>query len=118
MRADAIDAPTILVVEDDPDFRAVLAFALQRAGYTVEEADDGVLALERIATHVPDLILTDVQMPHLEGLGLARRLASHMPPIPIILMSVDPLPGDSALPFIHKPFQMADLLILLARTLL
>ena len=109
--------PTILVVDDDPDLRRVLALTLVDTGYRVEEASDGVMALERIAAHAPDLILTDVRMSHLDGIGLAAVLAPHTPPIPIILMSATPRPHDCSLPCIRKPFGLEALLTVMARTL-
>ena len=109
--------PTILVVDDDPDIRHILAEALAEAGYAVEEADDGIVALQHIAVRVPDLILADVRMPHLDGMGLATLLAPHSPPIPLILMSANPLPHECSLPFIRKPFDFEALLTMMARTL-
>jgi CheY-like chemotaxis protein len=109
--------PTILVVDNDPGLRHVLVEALVDAGFAVEQASDGLLALRQIARQVPDLILSDVQMPHLDGFGLATTLAPHAPAIPIILMSGNPLPHDCLLPFISKPFALEALLTLMARTL-
>ena len=109
--------PTILVVDDDPGVRWVLADALFEAGYAVEQASDGLMALQRIAVQVPDLILTDVRMPRLDGIGLATILAPRTPEIPIFLMSADPLPHDCLLPFLRKPFELEALLTLMARTL-
>lgn len=109
--------PTILVVDDDPGVRHVLVEALQDAGYALDEAGDGLMALKQIARHVPDLILSDVGMPHLDGIGLATTLAPHTPPIPIILMSATPRPAGCVLPFIRKPFELEALLTLMARRL-
>jgi|SRR5918998_2474820 CheY-like chemotaxis protein len=109
--------PTILVVDDDAPLRCLLAIALEDAGYRVEEADDGIAALERLGWCSPDLILTDLRMPRLDGIGLARLLAPHTPPVPLIVMSADPLPIDCSLPFIRKPFEIETLLTLMARTL-
>jgi len=109
--------PTILVVDDDPALRCFLALALDDAGYAVEEAGDGIQALARIGARAPDLILSDVRMPRLDGIGLARLLAPHTPPIPLILMSADSLPSDCVLPFLRKPFALEALLTLMARTL-
>ncbi len=109
--------PTILVVDDDAGVRHALVELLLTAGYAVEQASDGLMALKQISRHVPDLILTDVQMPHLDGIGLATTLAPHTPPIPIILMSAQPLPYGCAQPFIRKPFELDALLIMIARTL-
>jgi CheY-like chemotaxis protein len=109
--------PTILVVDDDPDLRHALVELLTTAGYTVEQASDGLMALQRIAVQVPDLILTEVRMPRLGGIELATILAPHTPEIPIFLMSADPLPHDCLLPFLRKPFELEALLTLMARTL-
>ena len=109
--------PTILVVDDDLELRRVLAHALMEAGYEVAEASDGLMALQRIATQAPDLILSDVRMPRLDGIELATLLAPHTPPIPIILMSGNPLPDGCLLPFLGKPFEVETLLTVMARTL-
>ena len=109
--------PTILVVDDDPGLRHALVEFLLTAGYTVEQASDGLMALRQIARHVPDLIVSDVQMPQLDGVALAATLAPHTPPIPIILMSANPLPAGCAQSFIRKPFDLEGLLTLMARTL-
>jgi two-component system response regulator MprA len=109
--------PTILIVDDDPDIRTVLAFGLSDAGYQVEPASDGIAALKQIARCAPDLILCDVRMPHLDGIGLATVLAPHTPPIPMILMSANALPPGCSLAFIQKPFALDELLAQIARTL-
>ena len=109
--------PTILVVDDDATLRCLLVIALEDAGYQVEEADDGIEALAQVGRCSPDLILTDLRMPRLDGIGLARLMVFHTPPIPLILMSADPLPPNCSLPFIPKPFEIETLLTLMARTL-
>jgi two-component system, OmpR family, response regulator MprA len=109
--------PTILVVDDDPGLRHALVELLIHAGFAVEQAGDGLMALRQIAGHVPDLIVSDVQMPQLDGIGLVTVLAPHTPPIPIILMSANPLPAGCAQSFIRKPFELEALLTLMARTL-
>jgi CheY-like chemotaxis protein len=110
-------SPTILVVDDDAALRGFLAIALEDAGYRVEEARDGIQALEQLGWCSPDLILTDIRMPRLDGLELARLLAPHTPPIPLILMSANSLSPNCSLPFIRKPFEIEALLTLMARTL-
>ena len=109
--------PRVLVVDDNSAIRQVLADALADTGYAVEQASDGLVALQRIALLVPDLILADVRMPRLGGIELAATLAPHTPPIPFILMSANPVPHGCPLPFIRKPFALEGLLTLLARTL-
>ena len=64
----------ILVVDDDPHIRELLAFALGKAGMTVVEAGDGEAALTAIGREPPDLMVLDINMPRLNGLDLCRRL--------------------------------------------
>ena len=109
--------PTILVVDNDSGLCQSLVDALRDVGYLVVQAGDGIMALEQISGCVPDLIVSDVRMPRLDGIGLARVLAPRSPAIPIILMSDAPLPPDCPLPALRKPFTVEDLLTLMARTL-
>lgn len=57
----------VLVVDDDPDIRSVIVFALRDEGHTVDEAADGFEALEAVARRHPDIILLDVKMPRMDG---------------------------------------------------
>jgi two-component system, OmpR family, phosphate regulon response regulator PhoB len=68
------DMPTILVVDDEPPIRELVRFTLEDEQIRVLEAEDGVKALETARSARPDLILLDVQMPHLDGLEVCRRL--------------------------------------------
>jgi CheY-like chemotaxis protein len=67
---------TILVVEDDPQGRDDLVHLLRNAGYEVEEAANGRAALDKLQTFSPDLVLSDVLMPEMDGLELLHRLRS------------------------------------------
>jgi two-component system, OmpR family, response regulator len=64
----------ILVVDDDPHIRDLLAFALGKAGMIVTEAADGEAALVALQEGMPDLMILDINMPRLDGLDLCRRL--------------------------------------------
>ena len=64
----------ILIVDDDPHIRELLAFALGKAGMSVAEAVDGEDALAAVALRMPDLMVLDINMPRLNGLDLCRRL--------------------------------------------
>ena len=66
--------PCILVVDDESHIQHVVSLKLRNAGYTVETAADGEEALHAIAARVPDVIVTDLQMPYLDGIGLCRAL--------------------------------------------
>src|SRR2546428_1491191 len=69
----------ILVVEDEPLVAALIADALELEGYEVETAKNGREALEKIAARAYDLILSDLRMPELDGVGLYRELERHAP---------------------------------------
>ena len=64
---------SILIVEDEPTIRDMVAFAVSRAGMQAVHAADAVAAHDAIATRVPDLILLDWMLPGVSGLDLARR---------------------------------------------
>ena len=66
--------PLILAVDDSPSMRKMVAFTLTGAGYQVVEAIDGQDALEKAQQQSFDLVLTDQNMPRLDGLGLTRKL--------------------------------------------
>ena len=67
------DGPRVLVVDDNADMRGYIA-SLLADRYAVETAPDGAVALERARANPPDLVLTDVMMPNLDGFGLLRAL--------------------------------------------
>lgn len=66
--------PKILIADDDPHIRQVLAFALAKAGMTTLEARDGEEALSLAAAHAPDLVVLDINMPKMQGLEVCGRL--------------------------------------------
>ncbi|MCA1615139.1 MAG: response regulator transcription factor [Acidobacteria bacterium] len=108
--------PRILVVDDEPQIGRVLRTGLKTHGYDVRVAADGLSALETFSDWHPDLVVTDLSMPNLDGLGLCRRLReiSH---IPIIILSVrgeektkvEAL-DSGADDYVTKPFGMDELL--------
>lgn len=79
----------VLVVDDEPTIRTLFRRFLQREGYTVEVARDGREALERVAASQPDLVLSDLIMPNLDGYGLCRamRESRETRHIPVIVVS-------------------------------
>jgi CheY-like chemotaxis protein len=107
-----IGSETLLVCEDDPGVRALACSVLKRHGYRVLEARSGAEALARAAVtpHV-DLLLTDVVMPHMTGVQLARQLASRSPNLKVLYMSGYSEHGithsgvlDDGVDLIEKPF--------------
>jgi CheY-like chemotaxis protein len=68
------DRPHVLLVEDDRDTREMYCEYLSYSGWTVTAAPSAKSALERVSEHRPDVIVTDIAMPGMDGLELARRL--------------------------------------------
>lgn len=77
----------ILFVEDDLALSDVVSFTLRRAGYDVQPAYDGAVALELFESAAPDLVLLDLNLPKLDGLGVCRRIRA-VSAVPIIILSV------------------------------
>jgi diguanylate cyclase (GGDEF)-like protein len=122
-----VEKSSVLVVDDDPDKRMLLTVALQMAGYEVRTANDGEAGLAAIISYQPDLIITDVMMPRMDGYELARRIRANPQTrfIPIIIQTAarndaqDARRGAEvgALGYITDPTDI-DLLLARARTLL
>ncbi|MBW8752912.1 MAG: response regulator [Sphingomonadales bacterium] len=68
------DTTRILTVDDSASMRALLNHALSTNGFDVVQAEDGIEALEWLATHEADVVITDINMPRLDGFGLIERL--------------------------------------------
>ena len=107
--------PTALVVEDSPTMRQLIVFALHRIrGLQVIEADDGVDALRKLAASKLDIILTDINMPIMDGLKLVKRVRSDeaLKAIPIVIITTEGAAQDrdralalGANAYITKPIQ-------------
>ncbi len=80
---------TILVVDDFDDTRLLLRTWLERRGFRVVEAENGIQAITQAETESPDLIIMDMQMPQLDGLSATRRIRSleSMNSVPIVAVS-------------------------------
>lgn len=106
----------ILVVDDEPQITRVLRTSLSSQGYDIRVANDGETALEILKDWTADLVITDLAMPHMDGLELCRRLRSRSP-VPIIVLSVR---GEErtkvqaldagADDYVTKPFGIGELL--------
>jgi two-component system, chemotaxis family, sensor histidine kinase and response regulator WspE len=86
---DKVMGKKVLVVEDHHDTSFLLCRLLKMEGYEVEHAIDGVVGLNAAATEHPDLIVTDLQMPRMDGIELIKQIRKSNPikGIPIIVMS-------------------------------
>jgi CheY-like chemotaxis protein len=102
----------ILVVDDEPDFRYILRRILERADYEVLDAIDGVAALEAVHRSRPDLIITDMMMPVMNGAELIRRLRADplTARIPILAATSDVDLAGGADAVLKKPYRSAELL--------
>src|ERR1044072_403839 len=113
-------AQCVLLVEDDPALRRYLEVVLQRAGYVVLTASDGLEAMKVLLTLQVDVIVTDALMPNLDGYELCRfvRNSDHLAHLPIILLSaLDPRnttdASEQVNAFLAKPVSPEDLLAIL-----
>ncbi len=77
----------VLIVDDSPDQARMVSLLLEHAGYGTESAVDGKDGLEAIARRKPDVVLTDLVMPRLDGLGLVKAVRELHPDLPVILMT-------------------------------
>ncbi len=86
----------VLLVEDNRDNQDMMRFLLERAGYLVYTADNGVEALRRARDIRPDVILMDLSLPELDGWSAARELRADedLKDIPLIAVTAHTLPGD------------------------
>jgi CheY-like chemotaxis protein len=115
---------TILVVEDDDTMRELLRLHLTTAGYAVRVAANGIEAGHAVLGITPDLIITDVRMPHMSGFELVEALRQDpaMREIPVIFLTIE---GDSydrgaslgALEYLNKPIRVEVLLQKVAKHL-
>lgn len=106
----------VLVVEDDPAIRQLIAFALSDEGYEVEEAANGRTALERVERQHPDLIILDMKMPEMDGWQFAQHYRArydHRVPIIVLTAARDAAQrsGDiEAEDYVAKPFDLDQLI--------
>jgi CheY-like chemotaxis protein len=118
-------SPVVLLVENDRTLRELLQESLEVDQFRVLIASNGEEALAVAGASMPDLVVTDVSMPRLDGFGLIRAIRRLYPDVPIIVTSGDPLYGERPLAAVAaeldveatflKPFDLGDL-SLAART--
>lgn len=117
---------TILVVDDSPTVVKFLAFSLKSQGYQVVSACDGMDALEKMSSlkKEPDMIITDLNMPNLDGYGLIETVRQSRREVPIIILTSEQDAADrdrgmavGADAYLVKPFRPAVLLAEVAKYL-
>jgi CheY-like chemotaxis protein len=115
-------AATILVIDDDESMRDLLRLHLSAAGYDVEVAEDAIAAGYLVLKRAPDLIISDVNMPHMDGFEFIEALKADksLPEIPVIFLTSHE-EGDhrgkslGAVGYITKPVMADQLLRMVAR---
>ncbi|HET6655342.1 MAG TPA: sigma 54-interacting transcriptional regulator [Gammaproteobacteria bacterium] len=107
----------ILVADDDPSVRRLLALRLQDAGYEVQSAADGQEALNLIGSFQPQLVLTDLRMPGLDGMALFGAVRQRYPGLPVIILTAHGTIPDAVeatrsgvFGYLTKPFDSKQLL--------
>jgi DNA-binding NtrC family response regulator len=115
-------AHRILLVDDDIDVLDTLVRLLGREGYTCRVASSGDEGIRAVDAEAPDLVVTDLRMPGVDGMAVARHARQHHPPIPVILMTayatsetnrdVRRMGGTT---YVTKPFANEDLLAAVRR---
>ncbi|MBA3395896.1 MAG: response regulator [Deltaproteobacteria bacterium] len=119
-------APHVLVADDDAWILRMVATVLEKRGYSVETAVDGEDALVRALARTPDLLITDVMMPKMDGWALVRQLRSHteLAMLPVIFLTALSSEDDrirgfrlGADDYVSKPFRFEELDLRVTKTL-
>jgi CheY-like chemotaxis protein len=109
----------VLVVDDEPDQRFMLRRIFERAGHRVVDVSNGDAALKAVKESQPDLVVTDIMMPIMDGVELIRRLRADpdSQPIPILSVSADWQLAIAADAVMAKPYQWKELIMVAERLL-
>ena len=114
---DTTAPPTVLLVDDEPELRALLAEYFGRHGFTVLQAEDAAAARARVAERVPDVAVLDINMPGENGLSLARALREADARLAVLMLTtageaIDRIVGleVGADDYVAKPFELRELL--------
>ncbi|MFC4944939.1 response regulator transcription factor [Pseudonocardia sp. GCM10023141] len=117
MTTAGVVSPRVLIVEDDPELRAMLTALLQEDGYDVESAADGHRGLHLGLTHHYDVLLLDRRLPAVDGIDLLGRLRGRGVVTPVLMLSALANPADrvrgldaGAEDYLGKPFDVEELL--------
>ncbi len=117
---------SIITVDDSSTMRRMVSFTLKSAGYDVIEAEDGANALKLLKTRPVDMVISDINMPNMDGITLTKQLRTipHYARTPIILLTTESDPGKKnegraagATGWIVKPFNQEQLLAVVSKVL-
>lgn len=114
----------ILIVDDEERMRHLLSIMLSRRGYRVNQAGDGVEALEMLQTAPYDVVITDIKMPRMDGIQLLNRITELQMPCPVVFItafatvdSAVEAMRQGAADYISKPFEEDRIILTVERTL-
>lgn len=106
----------VLIVDDELNMRLVLAAMLKKEGYDITAAADGREALQILKSNKIDVVVTDLKMPNLDGMGLLNCITEQYPQVPVIMITAHGTVATAvealkkgALDYITKPFELDDL---------
>jgi len=106
----------VLIVDDELNMRLVLAAMLKKEGYAITSAADGREALQILKSNKMDVVVTDLKMPHLDGMALLSCITEQYPEVPVIIITAHGTVATAvealkkgALDYITKPFELEDL---------
>ena len=120
------DKKTILIVDEEKSIRELLAFNLEKEGYKVIEADNGIDAVDKALNKKPDLILLDVMLPRMDGISVCKKLryALNINTTPILMVSARDTESDKIVglemgadDYITKPFQIREVMAIIKANL-
>lgn len=113
----------VLLVEDEPGAMTTVSLLLEMMGYRVSQAANGKRAIEELQREIPDIVVTDFMMPHMNGIELIEAIQAEpgFAPVPVILTSAA-LPPDIdarriAAGFLTKPYRIDSLVQLIEQVL-
>jgi CheY-like chemotaxis protein len=120
--ASSATAITVLVADDNEVAQRLCRRVLEKAGYTVLVAVDGLQAVEMAMSNRPAMILMDVAMPGIDGIEAMKRIKAEIPSQPIVIASAHSMASDrerflaaGADDILSKPFRLADLVAIVAK---
>ena len=118
--------PRILVVEDTPEIAYLIRFILERQGFQVDQRDDGRAALQALDQPAPDLVVSDIMLPYIDGIEFVQRIREReaWESVPVVMLTARSSENDivrafdaGADDYVVKPFQPDELVARLQRLL-